>query len=109
MAELNYAFIKGIDVVNVAVFDDPTDSLLDHFKEAFGVDSIILATTNTVVGGTYEEGAFWTPQPYPSWTKNHETNEWESPVPLPTDFQIYTWNEDTLSWDLDPIEEGDQP
>jgi hypothetical protein len=29
MAELNYAFIKGIDVVNVAVFDDPTDSLLE--------------------------------------------------------------------------------
>ena len=109
MAELNYAFIKGTNVVNIAVFDEPTESLLEHFKEAFGLDSIILATATAVIGGTYEEGVFWAPQPYPSWVKNHETNTWNPPVPLPIDFQIYNWNEDTVSWDLAPIEPGEQP
>lgn len=109
MAEENYAFIKGIDVVNVVVFDDPTDSLLDHFKEAFGVDSIVPATTSTVIGGTYTDGVFWAPQPYPSWTQNYETNTWDAPVPFPNDLQIYTWNEDTLSWDLEQVEPGEQP
>jgi hypothetical protein len=109
MAELNYAFIKGINVVNIAVFDNPTESLLEHFKEAFGVDNIILGTRKAVVGGTYEDGVFWEAAPHPSWVKNHELNEWDPPVPLPTSDKVYTWNEDTVSWDLEPTEPGEQP
>tara|TARA_R110000737_G_scaffold148578_1_gene178091 strand:- start:241 stop:585 length:345 start_codon:yes stop_codon:yes gene_type:complete len=55
------------------------------------------------VGMVYDStrDAFYTPQPYPSWTLHEETCEWKSPAPLPSDAsddKQYTWNEDTTSW-----------
>lgn len=44
--------------------------------------------------------AFYAPQPYPSWTLNTSTYQWDAPVSYPTDGQYYQWNEDTTSWDL---------
>jgi hypothetical protein len=50
---------------------------------------------------------FLAPQPYPSWTLNTETYEWDSPVPEPelTEEQrdggsYYEWNEETQEWEL---------
>ena len=43
--------------------------------------------------------AFYAPQPYSSWTLNTETYLWESPVAYPDDGELYTWNEETQSWD----------
>ena len=53
------------------------------------------------IGYTYDEtrDAFYTPQPYPSWTLNETTCQWEAPTPYPDDGEIYIWNEETLSWD----------
>ena len=53
------------------------------------------------VGFTYdaEKDAFISPQPYPSWTLNEDTCLWESPVAYPDDGELYTWNEETQSWD----------
>jgi hypothetical protein len=45
--------------------------------------------------------AFYTPQPYPSWTLNETTCIWEPPVAYPSDGSFenpYTWDEDTTSW-----------
>ncbi len=52
------------------------------------------------IGYTYDStrDAFIPPQPYPSWTLNEETCQYESPVPYPTDDKRYTWNEDTTNW-----------
>jgi hypothetical protein len=52
------------------------------------------------IGYTYDEtrDAFYTPQPYPSWTLNETTCQWEAPTPYPDDDGRYTWNEETLSW-----------
>lgn len=52
------------------------------------------------VGYTYRADidAFVPPQPYPSWTLNTNTAQWEAPVPYPTDGKRYTWDETTLSW-----------
>lgn len=55
------------------------------------------------IGYTYDStrDAFYTPQPYPSWTLVEETCGWKSPTPLPSDAsddKQYTWNEDTTSW-----------
>lgn len=52
------------------------------------------------VGYTYRADidAFVSPQPYPSWTLNTNTAQWEAPVPYPTDGKRYTWDETTLSW-----------
>ena len=52
------------------------------------------------VGFTYDSvrDAFIPPQPYPSWTLNEDTCQWDSPVPYPTDDLMYSWDEDTTSW-----------
>ena len=53
------------------------------------------------VGYTYDEtrDAFYAPQPYPSWTLNETTCHWECPEPYPDDGEMYTWNEETLTWE----------
>ena len=53
------------------------------------------------IGFTYDEGrdAFIPPKPYASWTLNEETCRWDPPVAYPEDGSLYTWNEDTTSWD----------
>ena len=53
------------------------------------------------IGYVYDEArdAFYAPQPYPSWTLNEDTCLWESPVPMPTDDKMYTWNEDNQNWE----------
>lgn len=54
------------------------------------------------IGDTYDEDrdAFIPLKPYPSWTLNETTCNWEAPVPLPAnaDTVPYQWNEETQSW-----------
>jgi hypothetical protein len=52
------------------------------------------------VGYTYDSAndVFYAPQPYPSWILNESTWSWESPVPMPTDDQLYKWDEATVNW-----------
>ena len=49
-------------------------------------------------GMTFDAGrdAFIVPQPYPSWTLNDDTTEWEPPTPMPG--EGYLWDEATTSW-----------
>jgi hypothetical protein len=96
--EKSYAFIKGVDVVNTVVFDDPSDELLELFKQEHNVDQIILAEGDAIVGGTYVDGRFIYKQPYPSWTLNQETFEWEAPVEIPDDGEAYFWDEENIRW-----------
>ena len=52
-------------------------------------------------GGTYDVGRdiFISPQPYPSWTLNDTTTEWEAPVAMPDDkTKWYVWDEPRLQW-----------
>ena len=51
---------------------------------------------------TYDEDrdAFIEPKPYPSWTLNENTCQWEAPVVKPNDGQYYQWNEENQTWDL---------
>ena len=47
-----------------------------------------------------ENDAFYTPQPFPSWSLN-ENYKWESPIPYPEDAspeKIYTWDEENQEW-----------
>ena len=54
------------------------------------------------IGYTYDEqrDAFIPQKPYASFILNEDTCLWEPPVPYPTDGEQYTWNEETISWDL---------
>lgn len=53
------------------------------------------------IGYTYDEqrDVFIAPRPFPSWVLNDETTIWEAPVPLPSDDCLYSWNEETQSWE----------
>lgn len=54
------------------------------------------------VGYTYdkERDAFIPPKTYASWILNEDTCLWECPVPYPTDGNLYNWNEEDQTWDL---------
>lgn len=55
------------------------------------------------VGCIYDEknDVFLPSQPYPSWTFNEITHEWQAPIPLPNDHEEYQylWNEEKQQWD----------
>lgn len=52
------------------------------------------------IGMVYDEDldAFYTVQPYPSWTLDEEACLWVCPVELLDTEHLYTWDEDTLGW-----------
>jgi hypothetical protein len=56
------------------------------------------------IGGYYipEIDAFTIPQPYPSWTLNRTTGDWDAPVPQPEvpDGYVLNWDEVGQEWDL---------
>lgn len=99
MAQMDYAFIKDGKVTNIAIFNDPSEDLLNHFKIEFGLDEIILATEKAAIGGTWDGIKFIAPQPFPSWTLN-DSKEWNAPVEEPfSPGKIYLWNESLLNWE----------
>ena len=58
------------------------------------------------IGFTYNPDidAFVPPKPFDSWVLNNDTAQWEAPVPMPEDGQMYQWDEDTTAWVLVPAE-----
>ena len=42
--------------------------------------------------------AFIAPKPYPSWTLDEDTCQWNPPTAMPDDGKMYNWNEDTTNW-----------
>ena len=55
------------------------------------------------IGYTYNESldAFIVPQPFPSWTLNQVTAEWDPPIPRPS-AGFHSWNEGNQEWVLMP-------
>ena len=46
-----------------------------------------------------ERDAFYSPSPYPSWTLNETTCQWEAPIARP-ESGFYDWNEENNQWVL---------
>lgn len=67
-------------------------------KEPFRYNYAGIGFTFDPTKGTH--GAFIPPQPFPSWTLNNDTCNWEPPVPRPTveDSDTYKWDEESQSW-----------
>jgi hypothetical protein len=42
---------------------------------------------------------------YPSWVFDETTCSFQPPIPYPNDDKHYVWNEGTLSWDENVIEQ----
>ncbi len=53
------------------------------------------------IGYTYDSvlDAFVPPKLYPSWTLDANA-QWQPPVAMPTDGQMYSWNEANQTWDV---------
>lgn len=54
------------------------------------------------IGYTFDEqrNAFIPPKPFNSWIINEDTCQWQAPVAMPNDGQMYTWSEDNLQWEI---------
>ena len=65
------------------------------------LDGTPLRKNHAGIGYKYDEDrdAFIPKQPYPSWTLNETTCQWEAPSARPDDGKDYSWNESTKSWD----------
>jgi len=52
------------------------------------------------IGDTYDKtrDAFIAQKPYPSWTLNETTCQWEAPTAMPDDGKKYEWDEATTNW-----------
>ena len=60
------------------------------------------------IGDTFDstKNKFISPQPFASWSLD-SNDDWKAPVPMPfltkeekLEGKAYTWNENTLSWDI---------
>jgi len=91
------------DVIDTGLFGDPSKWVQTSYNTHGGVHKLggtPLRKNYAGIGYKYDRvrDAFIPPRPYPSWILNDDSCLWESPVPYPDDDNIYTWNEDTISW-----------
>jgi len=112
-------------VLRVLVVDNAQESNGQEFlANTLGLGGTWVKTSYNTIGGVHSNGgtpfrknyagigykydsvrdAFIPPKPYASWTLNEDSCLWEAPVAYPTDGALYTWNEETTSWDLVPTE-----
>jgi hypothetical protein len=99
-----HAFIDANNIViNIAVFNES-----DHNEEIIndacllngGIQAVCCCIFGmATVGATWTGTKFIPVAPYKSWIWNDKLNVWEPPITQPTN-GIYTWNEETISWDL---------
>lgn len=54
------------------------------------------------IGFTYDEqrDAFIPPRPFGSWVLDESTCQWVAPVEYPTDGSTYSWNDNSVQWEL---------
>jgi len=106
----HYAFLDANDIVVEVIVGVDENQLVDGLtpEEAYGQlrgQKCVRTSYNHNIrfryagkGYTYDENldAFIAPKPFPSWTLNEATTEWEPPVPQPG--EMYSWDEETQNW-----------
>jgi len=107
-AKVNNGIVEQVIVAESDFFDTFVDSspgewIQTSYNTHGGIHSngeTPLRKNYAGVGFTYDStrDAFIEPQPYPSWTLNEDTCQYDSPVPYPTDDEHYTWDESTTNW-----------
>lgn len=117
----HYAFLNANNVVTeVIVGKDEGEDGIDweqHYGEFRG--QTCKRTSYNTIGGVHTSGgtpfrknyagigytydaqrdAFIPPKPFSSWVLNEDTCQWDAPIPMPTDGQLYVWNETNLAWE----------
>ena len=105
-----FAEVDGSNtVINVAVVHDDvvTDEQagIDFLNDLYPDSGTWIQTSSTIrqryagVGYTYDADldVFISPQPYPSWTLDENT-DWQPPTSMPDGDICHFWDEDTTSW-----------
>jgi hypothetical protein len=105
-----FAEVDGSNtVINVAVVHDDvvTDEQagIDFLNDLYPDSGTWIQTSSAIrqryagVGYTYDADldVFISPQPYPSWTLDENT-DWQPPTSMPDGDICHFWDEDTTSW-----------
>ena len=123
----NNIVTQVIVVNNDIILDNGIESEqkgIDFCKSIFGQDTKWVQTSINTLGGIHTSGkqplrkngagigdtydqtrdAFIKPKAFNSWILNENTCLWEAPIPEPTDGPSYLWNEETVSWILNPVQ-----
>jgi hypothetical protein len=123
----NNIVTQVIAVNNDAILNNGIESEqkgIDFCKSIYGQDTTWIQTSINTLGGIHSSGkqplrknwagkgdtydpirnAFIKQKPLNSWVLNENTCLWESPIPEPTDGPSYLWNEETVSWILNPVQ-----
>jgi hypothetical protein len=99
------------DFINTGAVGDPAKWIQTSYNTRAGVHygqngepdgGAALRKNYAGIGYSYDAGldAFVPPKPFASWVLDTETALWVAPVAMPTDGQMYNWNEETQAWDL---------
>jgi hypothetical protein len=92
------------DSINNGLHGDPSlwiETSYDTFGGEHKLGETPLRKNYAGIGYTYDSirDAFYTMQPFPSWTLNETSCLWEAPVTRPVvEGKMYQWDEDTLNW-----------
>ena len=107
-AKVSNGLVTQVIVAEAEFFDTFVDSspgewIQTSYNTQGGVHSdggIALRKNYAGIGYTYDltRDAFIAPQPFPSWTLNEDTCQWEAPVTYPDDDKMYNWDETTTNW-----------
>jgi hypothetical protein len=92
----NFAVIDDKLIINIIVADS-----VEIAESVTNKTCVEVLDNRAVIGGTYENGIFIKPSPFPSWVLD-SNKDWIAPINIPeTDPEEkikYTWNELTLNW-----------
>jgi hypothetical protein len=94
---------KNVVVEILVEFDENEKSSKAKVKDfdSRGLVRVLESSPATVaaVGDSYlvENKVFVSPKPFPSWSFNEKTWEWEAPKPRPEGENFY-WDEDKKDW-----------
>lgn len=120
--EITFAILdKNNIVINLIVMSDPIDySLLqDIVKNSNGeyciryninydeyqinIDNLVrynLINSNPIIGYEFSNNLFFPPKPYDDWIWNPIYHEWAPPLPQGSIEEVYVWNPDSQSWEI---------
>jgi hypothetical protein len=101
------------DVIQNLPFPESEPIGVEFCQSLYGVDTVWKQTSYNSsfrkkfagIDMAYDANidAFIYQQPYPSWTLNPNTGNWDPPIPMPDDGHFYSWDEATQSWVEGPI------
>lgn len=117
----HYAFLDENNIVTEVIVGKNEDEDGINWEQHYGSfrNQVCKRTSYNTTGGVHNSGgtpyrknyagigytydaqrdAFIPPKPFNSWVLDEDTCLWNPPTPMPDDGQMYTWNEETTSWE----------